>query len=579
MPKAPRSTEHKEQVQFKFKYQPAQMRMYTTVQVNGGSYLRQVCPQVLEVGGQRSGKTQGKLYFGVTEYCLKFNYCDILVLRRTHKELEGGPIQDFKTIFKPMLENGDCVFHEGKHIATFANGSRVVFGSCPNNRIRDIEQYLGQGYPYILVDECGQFSPDAWEYLSARNLVNAGCEPDQFGNLPIPCMAGCTNPVGEYWDFYHTLFAKHAALNTAGIGKGEPWLVDADETEEHKPFRRADASWWRKTADGQAIRVYDPRRFGVNHSTMLDNQEFQRRDPQALARLQALSPAKQKKFLYGLLEKIGGQYFTCFSPYDHVINLKDDPLAILWRPHERIWAGQDWGMGHWNAFYLFTQALVRSVGENEYKLRTVCFAEVSPTTTGLTSDEFAVLIDKACYYPRLPEDHPQYHLISGKRAVPQAIYFSHEKFSRIMEAHSPADEYSQKLSVYGLPPVSMGTRDPVGSAMFMYSCFKHQNLVILSTCQGIIQAIPQLQTDEKNLDKVRKVNNIADDRYDAFRLGLYGEMSPLGKTKQEKHKEYMDTLDPWLRWSLQYRVAKQGTDDSEIFKPTNYPSWWGRVSE
>jgi hypothetical protein len=70
-------------------------------------------------------------------------------------------------------------YDQTKHVATLTNGSRVVFGHCQNNKDRDIEQYLGQAYPAILVDECGQFSPDAWMMLYSRNTINASCQPDE----------------------------------------------------------------------------------------------------------------------------------------------------------------------------------------------------------------------------------------------------------------------------------------------------------------------------------------------------------------------------------------------------------------
>src|SRR5208283_2573633 len=80
---------------------------------------------------------------------------------------------------------------DGEH-EFFANG--ILVHNCQNNKMRDIEQYLGQAYPAILVDEAGQFSPDAWMMLYSRNIVNASCKPDGHGNLPLPCIWGCSNP-------------------------------------------------------------------------------------------------------------------------------------------------------------------------------------------------------------------------------------------------------------------------------------------------------------------------------------------------------------------------------------------------
>ena len=85
-----------------------------------------VAPECLSVGGIRSGKTSGWLMYLVINYCLAWEKCDILVLRRTFKELESGAIADFKAFVPPEL----YTYNPTSHVATFINGSRVVFGHC-----------------------------------------------------------------------------------------------------------------------------------------------------------------------------------------------------------------------------------------------------------------------------------------------------------------------------------------------------------------------------------------------------------------------------------------------------------------
>jgi hypothetical protein len=833
-----------------WKFQPCQTRLFRKVKRGTGYYTQLIAPQCLEVGGQRSGKTQGKFKFGVDNYCLKFGHCDILVLRRKFGELESGVIQDFKTIYRDLLEKGLCKYNESKHVAEFANGSRIVFGGCVakgtlidtqrglipieevtiedwaltrigyrkvlwsgqtgvkkvsplgplyltddhkvllnddfikfnsikdicqkdtenqtgnlpvqennllirktsylkacaiagistegihtsgtailqrdhfiepfievctalfrkawsfitsiitpsiipvmeattncfpiqitknitnqfytdpstfapgvvgnlklgnleedfvripvqqvltstilskpqqintgfypfggrvrnaiksllqlldsnqsnasvpvdvssncvpvydltideqheyfangiaisnclNNKDKDIETYLGQAYSYILVDEVAQFSPDAWEMLYMRNTVNAGCEPDEHGNLPIPSMCGCTNPLGPFWDYYHATFALHAELGKAGIGKGEPFIKE----EEWKKAK--DGSWWYDNA-GEMVCKYNPAQFAVNHSTMMENFEYLKRDPMAIPRLKTLPEAKQKKYLYGLLDKVGGQYFEPFSSDEDVIDLREDPYAVIWQPWQPVWGGQDWGIGHWSACYLFTKGLVRkSVGE-DYKLKTICFAEIAPTSTGHTPEEIVDMINQKAYYPQLPENHPQFLSVSRQRCNVKTIYFSHEKFNRVMEQHSPSDEYTQVLRSRGLPGVTPATRDRIGSASFLYTLIKKREICILKTCPGIITAIPQLQRDEKNLDDVQKTNSMADDRYDAFRYGVYGELGTRPTPRQVSEAAYMKTLDPFMKHFYERKAKLRRIDEDTPWVPDNYPSW------
>jgi hypothetical protein len=547
-----------QQYKLTFQYQPVQKRLFQRVSRNGGMYLELKAPQCLEVGGQRSGKTTGKLVYGVENYCLKYSHCDILVLRRTISELDSGVIQDFFKFFPK--DSGWYTFNQTLRIATFRNGSRVVWGGCVNNLERDIEKYLGQAYPYILVDECGQFSDYAWNLLYARNLINVQCEADEHGNLPTPAIVGCTNPTGSFWTYYHTLFVKQ-----------EPW-------ERSEGMRRAKDGRWFVERAGEWVCVYDPKNYAYNHSTVLDNPEYVKRQPNIVAKLKSLPDAMRKKFLEGYMDTVEGPYFDCWNEEYHVVDLREDPEAIMWQDWQPVWVGHDWGVGHWSAAYFFTKALVKAPNGSDFKLKTVCFAEVAPESVGHTNVELADMLKAKAHYPRLPESHSQYDRISGKPFKVSAIYFSHEKFSRVMEKHSPADEYSRLLRERGLPSVSRATMDRIGSAGFMYNELKLGRLVITRHCPGIILAIPSLERDSPDkLDDVRKTSAKSDDRYDAFRYGLYGGLATKAKPQYEKDKEYAATLPPLQRHFWMKKAAFAQRDAEKSFVPPSDPYWMSKI--
>jgi hypothetical protein len=129
-----------------FQLQPKQTELLEIRTRDGAPYVMPVAPQCLSVGGFRSGKTVGWLMYIVQNFSLAYDNCDALVLRRTFKELESGAIKDALTFLPPELFKYD----QTKHVLTFMNGSRIVFGHCANNKMRDIEQYLGSAYPAIL---------------------------------------------------------------------------------------------------------------------------------------------------------------------------------------------------------------------------------------------------------------------------------------------------------------------------------------------------------------------------------------------------------------------------------------------
>lgn len=528
-----------------FKFQPKQTELLRNVVRNGKMYIQPAAQQCLSVGGIRSGKTSGWLLFLVMHYCLQFSGCNILVLRRTFKELEAGAISDFRTFIPKELYDYDAT----RHVAVFKNGSKVIFGHCNNLKERDIEQYLGQAYCGILVDECGQFSADAWLMLFSRNIINAGCQRDEAGNLPFPVIIGCSNPLGPHYEFYRTVFTQK-----------EPWMKPEDARKDE-----TNGTWW-VIEGGEWRLIYDPSKYACQRSTVLDNQELLKRDPGIIARLMSMPKAKRDKMLLGLDGTVDGQYFDVFDPYYHVINLRDDPDAIIWQDFQPVWIGQDWGVVHANAAFFFTKALVKTSIGDDYKLKTVCFAE-AVVTGGKTMQQLVSILSSKCKLP------------NGTPFKPKNIYFSHEKFARQMEAHSPADEYSRALREVGMPSVTPATRDRIGSASLMYNMFKKGDLVILDSCKEIILAIPSLMRNPDEMDDVLKVDAKGDDVYDGFRYGLYGYLAarkkPVSDQQRDRLKELVKT-DPYAAHFYNLKLAEDAKKKTVMFRQKDQPVWVGK---
>lgn len=525
-----------------FRFQPKQTELLRNISRNGKLYVEPAAQQCLSVGGIRSGKTSGWLMYLVMHYALQFSGCNVLVLRRTFRELEAGAISDFKTFCPKELYDYD----QTRHVAVFKNGSKIIFGHCQNLRERDIEQYLGSAYPAILVDECGQFSADAWLMLFSRNIINPGCQPDEAGNLPKPVIIGCSNPLGPHYEFFRTTFVQK-----------EPWNKPEDARKDE-----TNGTWWVSEA-GEWRCIYDPRNYACQRSTVMDNTELLKRDPGIIARLMSMPKAKRDKMLLGLDGTVEGQYFDVFDPQYHVINLREEPDSIVWQDYQPVWCGHDWGVNHANVVTFFTKAMVKDSIGDDYKLKTVCFGEVV-ATGGKTMEQIVSIIQAKCKLP------------NGQAFKPKAIYFSHEKFARQMEARSPADEYSRALRVVGLPPVTPATRDRIGSASLMYNMLKKGDLVFLDTCKEIILAIPSLMRDPDNIDDVLKVDAKGDDVYDSLRYGLYGHLAARKKPEAQATKERIVELkkkDPLAAWFLQMKLDAEAKDRTTSFRQQEQPVW------
>jgi hypothetical protein len=216
-------------------------------------------------------------------------------------------------------------------------------------------------------------------------------------------------------------------------------------------------------------------------------------------------------------------------------------------------------MSHANAAYLFTKAMVRTTGTN-YKLKTVCFRE-TVTQGGKTHKEWASLFSNMCKLP------------NGEIVKPKQIFFSHEKFSKQVTAHTPADEYSRELRTYGLPPVSRAAQDRIGGASLMYNLLKNGDLVILDTCKDIINAIPSLMRDPDNIDDVLKVSTRGDDAYDAFRYGIYGMLRDKRKPDELTIEEHAKKLDPFSAYFYRMKMLHDKKDPNAPFVQKEQPVW------
>lgn len=509
-------------------------------------------PYRLHVGGIRSGKTAGALMFGVFHYMLRYPGCKMLVLRRTLNELKEGAIADFHAHVPKELYTWVWSPHPQ---ATFYNGSKIIFGHCTHNKQRDIEQYLGTAYPFILLDECGQFSKEAWDYITSRNTTNPECQPcniqgdPDFGKFPVPQAWGCTNPVGEYWDFYKTVFKDKRPYDppegTVGPDEnGYYWVMEAGE--------------WRC--------VYDPTDYYIEHSTVLDNPHELRRDPGIIERLNGKPKALRDRMLFGYMDTVAGAFYDCWDDGYHKINPREksedgDPM-IIWEPWQPVWAGWDWGMAHWNTVYLFTRAQVRQL-DGTYRRKVVCFKEV--VEKGKTADEMCTILSQRC------KKHPAIQICptcdaKNQETCPHAtlrvevVYFSHEKFNRTgVEAHTPAAELSTRLRKIGWPPVSMASKDRIGGATLIYTMLKHGDLAVLDSCPEICRALPQVMRDKDNLEDVSKPDgaNKADDCYDGFRYGLFGYLGQrMLPEAEQRRRDSAAIQDPWARRVYEYKAIK-----------------------
>lgn len=242
-------------------------------------------------GGARGGGKSWAVRFKAIVLCFKWAGIRILILRRSYPELEENHIRPLRTQLK-----GIARYNETKKSITFPNGSVIRFGYC--ERDRDCENYQGQEYDVIFIDEATHFT----EFMfNAFKAINRG--------------------VNE--------FPRRIYLTCNPGGKGHAWVkrlfIDRDF----------------KTGEIPNDYVFIP-------AKVYDNKVLMEKDPDYVHNLETLSEDLRRAWLDGDWDVFTGQYFTEFRRDKHVV----EPFTIPehWRKYIAFDYGLDMLACYWAAF-------------------------------------------------------------------------------------------------------------------------------------------------------------------------------------------------------------------------------------
>ncbi len=471
----------------------------------------------LMTGGAGSGKSLALLWEAIT-LGLLYPGSQHLLLRKNYPELEKGLIRDLHSSVPAAIYK----WNDQKHTATLTNGSIIFFGHCESER--DLAEYLSAAFVFIGFDEMGQFSFEAWDFLMSRNRVNLGCKPDSKGIMPLPGMAGATNPFGLGWAWIKSLFVDKKPVPQLGKGAN-----------------------------------YDPNEYTFVHSTVLDNKHQLERDPGYVQRLQSMSVAKRKMFLEGDLNSLEGSYFSNFQYEQHVIDVLADAERIQWQPWQPCWGGLDWGIAHFAVFLWFTRALIRRL-DGSRKLAIVCYREMCVNETDI--NDVAKLV-KEC------TSGAHYGSAEAEIKKVRRVFVSHELFARRASPRPDqtiAAELSRALVGLGLPACerasgSASHQERIDGAALIRNHLTTGDIYFTSNCEQLIRAIPLLARDDKDKEDVAKTSGIEDDLFDALKHGtlslLHGEQRPKEDIVREQAQSIPGVLERWQYLTKNLAGTKQ----------------------
>ncbi len=233
-------------------------------------------------GGARGGGKSWALRRKLVLMCLCYDGLSVLLLRRTYPELRENHIRPLLSELRDIAE-----YTDSRKSFEFPNGSRIKLGYCDCED--DVNQYQGQEYDIIGLDEATHFSEYQFQTLKA-------------------CLRG-TN------DFPKRMYL---TCNPGGIGHG--WVK-------------------RLFIDGNFRKGENAQDYRFIPASVYDNGILLEKDPDYLAQLESLPSDLRRAWLYGDWDVFAGQFFPEFSSEIHVVQ----PFEIpdFWKRYCAIDYGLD----------------------------------------------------------------------------------------------------------------------------------------------------------------------------------------------------------------------------------------------
>lgn len=439
-------------------------------------------------GGAAGGGKSDALVMEALRQVDKPNYRAI-IFRKTFpqcQELILKTLQYYKRAYPKAQYNGS------KHYWTFPSGAMIFFGSMPNQMSH--LNYQGHQYAFVGFDELTHFTQEEYEWLISRNRADG---------------AGLRVYI-------------RATANPGGIGHS--WVKERFITSGEPNVRQVyDISL--VDNKGQKLTLHRDRVFIP--STVFDNQELLKNDPNYLANLASLPEDKKKALLYGDWDGYEGQVFSEWRnnpegyethKFTHVIN----PFTIpdTWQRYR----GYDFGYS--KPFSVSWYAV--SPDGVIYKYREWYGCQNDRPNTGLMIEAE----EQARQIAEIEKEHNERDVIG---VADPAIWDNSRGASgsiiNAMERHGVYFEKGKNNRLHGLMEVHNRLKfDDEGRARFY----------VFKTCKSFIRTFPNLIYDAKRVEDVD--TQCEDHSYDDLRYVFMANPCPKIITERERNY-YIDALN------------------------------------
>ncbi|MEE9567923.1 MAG: hypothetical protein V3W37_00935, partial [Candidatus Binatia bacterium] len=255
---------------------------------------------------------------------------------------------------------------------------------------------------------------------------------------------------------------------------------------------------------------YNPDDYHFIPALLRDNPVYAE-DADYQAKLEALPNHLRAALLEGRWDVLAGVYFDIFDRATMTCRVEDMKIQPWWPK----WISVDWGYIHPSAVYWHTQS------DNG---TTFTYREF--VSDRMTPEDLAFKIVK----------------MSGmKEEKIQTIYLAPDAFAHRQGPDTIADQMNAVFREAKFTIARPANNDRVGGAMLMYQMLRGGRWVIGDHCKGIIECIPMMIRDEKNVEDVMKIDG--DDAYDSCRYGLKSRYSAKAEPFESRLKKMIKPIE------------------------------------
>ena len=402
----------------------------------------------------------------------------IIIFRQTYPALEENHIVPLK---KMAAQTGAATYNSTTKLMTFRNGSSIRFGHWAGKDSED--EYNGQEYDWVFLDEATQFSERAFNLLAG---MLRGSTPFQK-RMYLTC-----NPGGVGHNWVKRLFID------------KQYKTNCENPEENE----------------------NPADYKFIFATVEDNTHMLEHSPNYLRNLAQLPEDVRRAYRYGDWDALGGGYFKEFQEATHVRK------AFRIPDHWKRFRSFDYGLDMFACIWWAVDSDGRAWAYREVEKKGLIIEKAAQLIHQNTPNYENIETTFAPWdmWSRTKESGKtmaEQYLINGVPIVqaPRDRVQGHMAMKAMMAPMPLNDPYVKSLYPEGQAPATL------------------PGLMMFSDLTRVIKDIQEIQADENNQNDCSKEPHEITHSVDAARAFCGSRIIPTEEPQKARRRTFEDMLD------------------------------------